>query len=154
VLTDGGLTIDAEGRVSQRFDVRDGHAVRLGQRAGLGFAIVSGRSSGAVRARAADLAITEVHEGIADKAACVAALLERLGVAADEVCFVGDDVVDLPVMRRVGLAAAPHDAAEEARAIAHYVTSRRGGAGAVREVIELVLRSRGEWTRIMERYGG
>jgi 3-deoxy-D-manno-octulosonate 8-phosphate phosphatase (KDO 8-P phosphatase) len=154
VLTDGRLYVDAQGRVSQSFDVRDGQGVRIGQRAGLGFGIVSGRESGAVRARAEDLEITEIHQGVRDKAACLVGLLGRLDLTGEEVCFVGDDLVDLPVMRRVGFAAAPLDAVAEARAVAHYVASRPGGAGAVREIVEWVLRARGEWDRLADRYGG
>lgn len=152
VLTDGRLFIDGDGGETKAFDVRDGLAIGLAQRAGLRFAILSGRRAEAVTRRAAELGIEEVHQKIADKGACFEGILERNGVTADQVCFVGDDLIDLPVMRRVGLAAAPADAVREVLAVAHFVSSRPGGRGAVRETVELVLRSGGHWQNVTAPY--
>ena len=124
----------------------------LCQRGGLLFGIISGRESKVVADRASELYITEIHQGIFDKLGCMDEILTRLKLSRDAVCFIGDDMVDVPVMRRVGLAAAPCDAAPEAREAAHYVTQIGGGRGAVREVVDLVLRATGKWTSITERY--
>jgi len=152
VLTDARLYIDSEGRETKAFDARDGHGIRMGQQAGLSFGIISGRQAAAVSARAAELDITEVHQRIQDKIGLFQEILERLKLTADAVCYVGDDLIDLPVMRRVGFAAAPADALAEAQEAAHYVTRRAGGRGAVREVVDLVLRARGDWERVTRRY--
>lgn len=152
VLTDGSIFVGAGGTDLRAFHVRDGLAVRLGQRGGLVFGIVSGRRSEAVAARAGELDIREVHQGILDKSACVDGILERLGFPAEATCYVGDDLVDLPVMRRVGLAVAPKDAAPEARETADWVTSVGGGRGAVREVVDLLLRASGKWQQATRRF--
>jgi len=153
VLTDGRLYYADGGGEAKAFDARDGHGIRLGQLAGLRFGIVSGRASPALARRAAELDIVELHQRIVDKLARTEEILQRLGVGAERACFVGDDLIDLPVMRRVGLAVAPADAVPETRQAAHYVTERRGGRGAVREVVELVLRASGRWADVIRRYG-
>jgi YrbI family 3-deoxy-D-manno-octulosonate 8-phosphate phosphatase len=145
VLTDGRIHFGHGGDEGRSFHSRDGVGVRLGQRAGLAFGLISGRHSAAVASRAAELDIREVHQGVRDKTACLETILARLEVAPEAVCFVGDDLVDIPVMRRVGLAAAPGDAAPEAREVADYVTAAGGGRGAVREVVDLLLRASGRW---------
>ena len=129
VLTDGRIHAGADGDEGRSFHARDGLGVRLGQAAGLAFGIISGRSTRAVAARAAELDIHEIHQGVTDKIACLDGILQRLDLPPDRVCFVGDDLVDIPVMRRVGLAAAPSDAALEAREAAHVVTEAGGGRG-------------------------
>ena len=115
------------------------------QRAGLAVAVISGRISGSVARRAAELGITEVHQGIQDKAAVLAGLMARLGLASEQMAVMGDDLGDLPLMRRVGLALAPLNAVAEVRRAAHWVSRRRGGDGAVREAVELLLRARKAW---------
>lgn len=152
VLTDGRIHVGAGGEDGRSFHSRDGVGVRLGQEAGLIFGIVSGRTSGAVSGRAAELDIREVHQGVRDKVACLEAIVARLAVADDAVCFVGDDLVDLPVMRRVGFSAAPSDAAPEVREAADVVTSSGGGRGAVREVVDLILRASGKWHDVTRRF--
>ena len=153
VLTDGRFLLMADGTDGRCFHTRDGHAIRMGQRAGLQFAILSGRRSRAVTLRAEELDLVEVLQGVSDKGAAFGELLDRLGLQDAEVCYLGDDVVDLPVLTRAGLAVAPADAAPEAAAAAHWVTSRPGGQGAVREAIELLLKAQGLWEREIERYG-
>jgi len=152
VLTDGTLHLGSRGEDGRCFHARDGLGVRLGQQAGLTFGIVSGRESETVRARASELDIAEVHQGIHDKIGCVEAILARLAQPLDATCFIGDDLVDLPVMRRVGLAAAPADATPEAREAAQVVTECAGGRGAVRELVDLLLRVSGEWERVTKRF--
>ena len=152
VLTDGRIHVGSDGHDGRSFHSRDGLGVRLGQAAGLSFGVISGRRSTAVAGRAAELEIDEVHQGVGDKVACLAGILERRGIEAAATCFVGDDLVDLPVMRRVGLSAAPCDAAPEARQAADFVTDAAGGRGAVREVVDLLLRANGRWDDVTRRF--
>ncbi|ROR29762.1 KdsC family phosphatase [Inmirania thermothiophila] len=144
VLTDGRLYVDEAGRETKAFHVRDGHGIKLAHRAGIAVALVSGRRSGAVDARAAELGIGHVCAGVEDKAAALARLCRETGIDAAAAACVGDDVVDLPMMAAAGLAVAVADAHPAVLARAHWVTSRPGGAGAVREVCDLLLAARGE----------
>jgi len=152
VLTDGRIHVGADGADARAFFARDGLGVRLGQAGGLSFGIISGRRSEAVVLRASELEITEVHLGIRDKVACLDAILGRFGLAPSAVCYVGDDLVDLPVMRRVGLSAAPSDAAPEVLEAADFVASAAGGRGAVREVVDLLLCASRKWDKVTEQY--
>lgn len=152
VLTDGGLWVDDEADRMRRFHSRDGLGIRLGQRAGIRFGLISGRESAAVRRRAAELDLQEVHLGVRDKAACFREISARLQVPADATCFVGDDLIDWPVMREVGFTAAPCDAAAEIRARVDFVTAAAGGSGAIREVVELLLHSSDRWNAAVEEF--
>ncbi len=152
VLTDGRLYMGSNEYEGRSFYVRDGLGIRLGQRGGLLFGIISGRESRVVAERAEELYITEVHQGISDKGSCIEQILERTKLPAEATCFMGDDLIDVPAMRRVGLAAAPRDAAPEAIEAAHVVTRCDGGRGAVREVVDLVLKATGKWDQLMSRY--
>lgn len=152
VLTDGRIVIDEEGRESKFFDVRDGHGLKLLQRAGLQVAFLTGRESRVVEVRAAELGVGLVRQGARDKVAVYEELLARTGLTDREVAFAGDDLVDLPVMRRVGLALAPADAAGEVRAAAHWVARSAGGRGAAREMVELILKAQGRWAEVVARY--
>jgi len=152
VLTDGKIYLGSNGYDGRSFHVRDGHGVRMGQRGGLLFGIISGREASVVTDRASELYITEVHQGVFDKVECFTEILRRSKLSEEAVCFIGDDLVDVPVMRRVGLAAAPADAAPEAQAVSHYVTRAMGGQGVVREVVDLVLRATGKWDQVTSRY--
>jgi len=145
VLTDGRIQMSSDGEESRSFYVRDGLGIRMGQHAGLAFGILSGRQSRVVAQRASELEIAEVHQGVLNKADCFRDVVRRLEIPPEAVCFVGDDLIDVPAMRLAGFAAAPADAASEAREVAHYVTDREGGRGAVREVVDLVLRASGSW---------
>jgi 3-deoxy-D-manno-octulosonate 8-phosphate phosphatase (KDO 8-P phosphatase) len=145
VLTDGRLHYGAAGEEVKIFDVRDGLAMVAGQKAGLAFAVISGRASRAVSRRMAELGVREVHQGVADKAAVLAAVRARLGVAPAQVAAMGDDLTDLPLMAGAGLALAPKDAVGEVRRAAHWVARRPGGRGAVREAVEMLLKARGAW---------
>ncbi len=152
VLTDGRIYVTSDGQDSRAFDVTDGHGIVMGRHAGLQFGIVSGRRSAVVGLRAAELQIEELHQRVLDKAACVREILERRELPPEAVCFVGDDLIDVPAMRMAGFAVAPSDAVPEVRQRAHYVTGRGGGRGAVREVVELILRASNKWNGVTARY--
>ena len=152
VLTDGRITLGGEGDEQKSFNVRDGHGLVLLHRAGLRSGIISGRTSSAVERRARELGVTYLHQGSWNKIVEFEKVLAEAGLEASEVAYVGDDVVDIPLLLRCGLAVAVADATEETREAAHYVTTLPGGHGAVREVAELILKARGSWTELMKRY--
>ena len=145
VLTDGGLYWGPSGEEIKRFHVHDGLAIAAARRAALGIAVISGRASAAVAGRMAELGIAEVHQGVQDKTRVLDALRTRVGIETRDVAVMGDDLTDLPLMRQAGLALAPANAVPEVRRAAHWVSRRRGGDGAVREAIELLLRARKAW---------
>jgi 3-deoxy-D-manno-octulosonate 8-phosphate phosphatase (KDO 8-P phosphatase) len=147
VLTDGVIAIDDRGHETKHFHVRDGLAFALWHRAGKRSAILSGRHAAAVDRRAAELNVSHVIQGVAEKVGPFRALLDELGLAPRQVCFIGDDLPDLPVLHAVGLAACPADADEEVRRAVHLVARAPGGRGAVREVVEVILKSQGTWVR-------
>lgn len=142
VLTDGGLYVLPGGGEAVRFDVRDGLGLVRARQEGLAVGFVSGRSTDAVRARAAELGVEEVHLGVKDKASVLAAILSRRGLTPEEVCYVGDDLPDIPVLEAVGLPVTVPEAPDEVVDAAAYVTRHPGGRGAVREVVDFVLRAR------------
>ena len=152
VLTDGRIIYGDDGTEYKSFDVRDGHAIKLAKRAGLMTAIISGRSSKVVTRRGKELGIDLVYQDIHKKIEVYENILKETGLKDDEVAFMGDDLVDLPVLRRVGLAIAVEDALPEVKKEASYVTKTRGGRGAVREAIEFILVSKGLWEEITKRY--
>ena len=148
VLTAGGISYSAQGGGDgevKTFHVRDGSGLKLWHAAGKRSLILTGRSSTIVNRRAAELGFTRVIQGASDKKSPLLAVLAEWSMGASAVCYVGDDVPDVPAMNVAGLAAAPADACAEARAAAHYVCRAEGGRGAVREVVELMLRCQGNW---------
>lgn len=149
VLTDGKIVVDAQGKELKFFDVQDGFGLVLLRQAGIKTAILSARSSSAVTARAEDLKIDKICQDAYPKTNAYESLIKELGCTDEQVCFMGDDLPDLPVLKRVGLAVAVPNAMDELKKIAHYVTTRRGGAGAVREVIELILKAQRKWKNIV-----
>jgi len=151
VLTDGRLHVAGDGELFKTFHVRDGLAIQLARAGGLPVGILSARSSEIVTRRAGEVGIEEIVQGAADKGAAFAALLERRGLEARQVGYVGDDLQDLPVLRRAGLSAAPSDAAAEVLAAVDFVTAAPGGCGAVRELIERLLTARGTWPALVAR---
>ena len=153
ILTDGRISVGPDGTEWKHFHARDGLGLKIAQKAGLGVGLISGRRSDAIERRARELRFDEIHQGVADKLRLFTALLERRGLEAAEVAYVGDDLVDIQVMMRAGLAFAVPEAPEDVRRVAHYVTRVAGGHGAVREVIEVVLKARGAWAAILETYG-
>jgi 3-deoxy-D-manno-octulosonate 8-phosphate phosphatase (KDO 8-P phosphatase) len=147
VLTDGGIVYDSEGRELKRFNTKDGHGIKMARQAGLAVAIITGRSSLAVSRRAEELGIEAVLQGVKDKVEALEILLKEKGWEAAEVAYMGDDLPDLPVMRRVGFPIAVSDAVEDVLKAARYVTRLPGGKGAVREAIEFILKSSGRWEK-------
>ncbi|MEP6819637.1 MAG: HAD family hydrolase [bacterium] len=152
VLTDGRLWLTEDGDDQKSFNAHDGLGLTLLHRAGLKSGIISGRSSKAVARRAAELGVEFVRQGEPDKIAAFEHVLQQAGLAESEVAFVGDDLPDIPIMKRAELAVAVADALEETRLVAHYVTRARGGRGAVREVVELILKSQGRWNDLVDEY--
>jgi 3-deoxy-D-manno-octulosonate 8-phosphate phosphatase (KDO 8-P phosphatase) len=152
VLTDGRLWLLESGDEQKSFNVRDGLGLELLHSAGLKSGIISGRSSSVVAQRARDLDIEFVRQGDPDKIEAFQEILALAEVEAGEVAFIGDDLTDIPVMQRSEFAVAVADAAEETRSVAHYVTAARGGFGAVREVVEIILKAQGRWSEILRRY--
>ena len=152
VLTDGRLLIDNQGIESKQFHIRDGQGIRLWQQSGGQFGIVTGRSSQVVKLRAAELDIEILRQGVKDKWPVVRAICEESGLAPSEVCYVGDDLPDMQVIDQVGLGVAVADAAEEVRQTANYTTSVDGGHGAMREVIELLLKNTNRWEAAVRKY--
>jgi 3-deoxy-D-manno-octulosonate 8-phosphate phosphatase (KDO 8-P phosphatase) len=145
VLTDGRIIVFADGNDARNYHARDGLAVRIGQSGGLEFGVVSGRRSNAVESRAQELDFVEIHQQIAAKGACIEEIASRRGLRLEEICFVGDDIVDVPAFRRCGFAVAPSDADPEVFAHVHHVGASAGGRGIVREVVDLILHARGSW---------
>ena len=152
VLTDGRIWILENGDDQKAFHTRDGLGLELFHRAGLKSGIISGRASSAVARRARALGITFVHLGRPDKVKAFEETLLDAGVTSDQVAFIGDDLNDVPLMIRSKLAVAVADANAEALARSHYVTTAKGGAGAVREVIELILKAQNRWTALLDKY--
>lgn len=152
VLTDGRIILDERGVELKHFDVRDGTGIKYWHRAGHASAIITGRSSDVVRRRADELGIATVHQGIKDKIEAYERILSEAGLTDDQTAVIGDDLPDLPLMRRAGFSAAPADAVDAVRAAALYVTAHPGGRGAVREVVEKLLRLQGRWGAITARY--
>ncbi|MGB4547692.1 MAG: HAD hydrolase family protein [Syntrophales bacterium] len=152
VLTDGRIIMDDRGREVKFFDVRDGHGLKMLMRTGIEVVFLTGRRSRVVEHRARDLGITEVYQGALNKVEVFEALLRRKGYGASEAAFAGDDIVDVPVLRRAGLSVAVANAVAEAKKAAHVVTRQRGGRGAVREICEMILRGQGRWRDIRTRY--
>jgi 3-deoxy-D-manno-octulosonate 8-phosphate phosphatase (KDO 8-P phosphatase) len=149
VLTDGRLYFDAKGEALKVFHVRDGHGIKMVQRGGLEVALVSGRRSDAAFHRARELGVTRFYEGVRDKVAVLEELLTALHLTPPQAAAVGDELVDLPLFTRVGLAVAVADAVPEVGAAAHWVTSLSGGRGAVREVCDLLLKAQGRWEELI-----
>ncbi len=154
VLTDGGIVLDDTGREIKRFHVRDGHGIKMLQRAGIEAGIITGRNSGVVAVRAKELGIGVVLQGAVDKVAAWRGIMASRGLSPEETAYVGDDIVDIPLLRCVGFAAAPADAEPYVLEAADFVSSRAGGHGAVREIVEFLLRSGGRWESVASRYGG
>jgi len=143
VLTDGGLYLSDSGEEFKRFNSLDGHGLKMLKASGVELAIITGRTSKCVELRAKNLGITRLYQGIEDKLAAMQSLLAELKLAPEAAAFMGDDVVDLPVMRRVGFSISVPAATQLVRDNAHYVTQREAGHGAVREVCELIMAAQG-----------
>jgi YrbI family 3-deoxy-D-manno-octulosonate 8-phosphate phosphatase len=152
VLTDGGIVLDNQGIETKRFHVRDGMGIRLWQKAGYRFGLITVRSSHIVKMRVAELGIEIIRQGADDKLATTREILSELGLEPRQACYIGDDLPDLPVVATVGLGVAVADACAELRRAAQFVTTRAGGAGAVRETIEMILQAQRRWDDMIQSY--
>lgn len=152
VMTDGGIIYDGNGLETKAFNVKDGHGIKMLQRQGIEVGIITGRTSVVVDIRARELGITLVYQGALKKLDSYNDIKLKTGLADSQIAYVGDDVIDVPVMRRVAFAAAPADALAEAKNAADYVAACGGGRGAVREICDLILKGRGLWDEVVARY--
>ena len=154
VLTDGGITFDNQGIESKTFHVRDGLGIKLWQRSGYKFGIITARSSHIVKVRMAELGVEIVRQGSDKKLPVGIQLIEELGLEPEQVCYVGDDLSDLNLLSHVGLAVTVADGAAEIKSMAHITTKADGGKGAMRELIETILKSQKRWEELMQTYRG
>ncbi len=152
VLTDGKIVLDEQGREIKVFDVQDGFGLVLFRKAGYKTAIISARSAAAVTARARDLQIDKVCQDACPKINAYESLLQEWNLKDDEVCFMGDDLPDIGILKRVGLGVAVPNAVSEVQKAADHVTQNRGGHGAVREIVELILKTQGQWKKIVSNF--
>jgi 3-deoxy-D-manno-octulosonate 8-phosphate phosphatase (KDO 8-P phosphatase) len=152
VLTDGRVIIDSNGVESKQFDVRDGHGLKMLQRTGFTLAFLTGRRSPVVSHRAAELGIDIVFQRCHDKLAAYRQIRQKLNLEDHEIAYVGDDVIDIPVLRQVGFAATVSDADSELKAHVDWQSANPGGRGAVRELCQLIMQTQGTWDQAMARY--
>lgn len=152
VLTDGQVIIDDDGRESKHFNVKDGHALKMMIRFGFNVMFLTGRRSRVVEHRAKDLGVTEIHQKILNKLEYFTEFMAQKGISFAEVAYVGDDIVDIPLMKRVAFSATVADAAEEVPPMVDYVSPYQGGAGAVRDICKVMLKAQGKWKEVAERY--
>ena len=152
VLTDGSIIYSDNGVEIKSFNVKDGLGIRLVQKAGIKIFIVTGRRSKALYRRCNDLGIKDIFDGVSDKAAVLDRILEQTGVSPKEIAFMGDDLPDLPLMKKVGLSIAVADAHETVKKEAAMITGLIGGAGAVREVCEIILHAQGHWEKLLQHF--
>jgi len=144
--------MDHAGNEIKNFDVKDGHGLKILMRYGIDVALVTGRTSDVVLHRAKDLGIGVVHQGVRNKIEAAAAILKDRSLTYDEIAFVGDDVVDIPLLKRAGFSASVADAVSDVKRCVDYVAMKKGGRGAVREICELILKARGDWSDVARRY--
>ena len=152
VLTDAKIVINADGSESKLFSVVDGHGIKLWKRAGLKIAFLSGRDSKATKHRAEQLGVDHCLMGHQKKLPALQQLLTKVSLSPEQIAYIGDDLLDLPPMKCAGFSAAVANAVDEVKQGADYVTTAVGGSGAVREVIEYILKNTGKWQKLMERY--
>lgn len=152
VLTDGRIVIGDDGQETKSFNVRDGHGLKMIRRAGVEVVFLTGRTSRVVEHRARELGVERVHQGALDKLSVFDEILASMGFIRDEVAYMGDDIVDLPVLRRAGFSVTVRDAHEDVLKAVDLVTQNPGGRGAVREVCEIILKVQGKWETLTERY--
>lgn len=153
VMTDGGIIYDGNGLETKVFNVKDGHGIKMLQRHGIDVGIITGRTSVVVDIRARELGIGLVYQGALKKLESYADVKLKTGLTDSQIAYMGDDIIDVPVMRRAGFCAAPPDSLPEVLAVADYVSTRPGGRGAVRELCDLILRGQGLWDEVVARYG-
>jgi 3-deoxy-D-manno-octulosonate 8-phosphate phosphatase (KDO 8-P phosphatase) len=152
VLTDGRIIIGSNNTEYKNFNVRDGTGVTLGRYAGLEFAIISGRYSKTISIRAKELGIKYVFQNVVEKIKAYEKLKKKVKLNDDEICFIGDEIIDIPIMEKCGFSAAPKDCTEEIKICADYICKHKGGEGCAREVIELIIKARGLWNKTISIY--
>ncbi len=152
VLTDGRIIYDSKGRDSKFFDVHDGLGVYLLKKTGIPTILITAKGSRAIMPRARDMRVEKIYADVSPKSSVLGKILKKYKLSNDEICFVGDDLVDLCLMKKVGFAVAVFNAAPEIKQAASYITLRQGGRGAVREVAELILKVQGKWQELVGIY--
>ena len=152
VMTDGRIVYSIYGDELKFFDVTDGFGMSLLNRAGIKTAIITAKKSRIVKLRARDLKVAKAYQGFLDKLIPFEKLLKEFKLVAEDICFMGDDIPDIPVLKKAGLAVSVPNALDEVKAIAHYITSKAGGRGAVREVCDLILKSQNKWDAATAKY--
>ncbi len=152
ILTDGRIVYDNKGNELKFFDVQDGFGIVLLKRAGIETIIMTAKKSRVVSRRARDFKVKALYQNCFDKLKTFQEMLKKFNIPPDEICFMGDDLIDIPVLKRVGFAVSVPNAVDEARGAAHYVTKRHGGRGAVREICDLILKTQDKWHDITSRY--
>ena len=152
VMTDGRIVYSGYGDELRFFDVQDGFGITLLNRAGIKTVIVTAGKSKIIRHRARDLKVSKTYHGFMDKVDAFNDLLELFKVTPEEVCFIGDDLIDIPILKRAGFAVAVSNAVDEVKELAHHITANKGGRGAVREICDLILKSQGKWDLVTSKY--
>ncbi|MDP3790216.1 MAG: HAD hydrolase family protein [Candidatus Omnitrophota bacterium] len=152
VMTDGRIVYSVYGDELKFFDVTDGFGISLINRVGIKTIIITAKKSRIVKLRARDLKVTRAYAGFIDKRIPFNDVLKRFKIPAEEICFIGDDLIDVPILKQVGFAVSVPNGMEEVKAIAHHITAKSGGRGAVREICELILKSQGKWDEATSRY--
>ena len=153
VMTDGGITYDNQGIEAKTFHVRDGMGIKLWQKTGHRFGVITARSSHIVKLRMEELGVDFIRQGIDQKLAAAQQILEELKLEPSNVCYIGDDLTDVGLMKSVGISASVADAADDVKKVANYVTKSAGGKGAIRELIEMILKSQKRWNELLQGYG-
>lgn len=154
ILTDGRIIYDSRGHQLKFFDVQDGFGIHLLRLAGVESAIITAKRSNVVTKRAKDFRVKHIYMDCLNKVKPLDELSRKLKLDHDEICFVGDDLIDIPAMKKVGFAVSVPNAVDEAKEAAHYITRREGGRGAVREVCDLIIKAQGKWADITHRFTG
>ena len=152
VMTDGRIVYSIYGDELKFFDVTDGFGMSLLNRAGIKTVIITAKKSRIVKMRARDLKVAKAYQGFLDKLIPFEKILKEFNIATEDICFMGDDLPDVPILKRVGFAVSVPNALDEVKAIAHHITSKAGGRGAVREVCDLILKSQNKWGEVTAKY--
>lgn len=152
VMTDGGITYDNQGIETKTFHVRDGMGIKLWQKTGHRFGVITARSSHIVKLRMDELGVDFIRQGTEQKLAAAEQIIAELGLQRENVCYIGDDLTDVPLMQSVGMSASVFDAADDVKKVADYVTKSAGGTGAIRELIEMILKSQKRWNELLQGY--
>ena len=153
VMTDGGITYDNQGIETKTFHVRDGMGIKLWQKTGHRFGVITARSSHIVKLRMEELGVDYIRQGSEQKLTAARQIITQLELQPDNVCYIGDDLTDVALMKSVGMSASVADAAEDVKKMADYVTKSAGGTGAIRELIEMILKSQKRWNELLQGYG-